>query len=101
MESDARYAASNSVPDALLEENPSSIQSKFSVGKAVDGRSVYLDFQATTPTDPRVVDAMMPFYLQQYGNPHSRTHAYGWDAESATEHAHEQVASLIGADARE
>lgn len=39
--------------------------------------------QATTPTDPRVLDAMMPYLTQQYGNPHSRTHAYGWEAEKA------------------
>ena len=44
-------------------------------------------FQATTPMDPRVLDAMLPYYTDQYGNPHSRTHAYGWEAESAVEEA--------------
>eukprot|EP00041_Stephanoeca_diplocostata_P012224 m.203977 g.203977 ORF g.203977 m.203977 type:complete len:458 (-) comp18866_c0_seq1:242-1615(-) len=64
-------------------------------------RPLYLDFQATTPTDPRVLDAMMPYMIQQFGNPHSRTHAYGWEAESAVEDARAQIADLIGADARE
>ena len=59
------------------------------------------DVQATTPIDPRVLDAMMPFLTEQYGNPHSRTHAYGWTAESAVEKAREEVASLIGADPKE
>lgn len=45
--------------------------------------------QATTPLDPRVLDAMLPFYTEQYGNPHSRTHAYGWDSEEAVEQARE------------
>jgi len=67
----------------------------------VDGRAVYLDMQATTPMDPRVLDAMMPFLNEGYGNPHSRTHEYGWEAESAVEEAREQVANLIGASDRE
>lgn len=67
----------------------------------VDGRPVYLDMQSTTPMDPRVLDKMMPFLNEGYGNPHSRTHEYGWKAESAVEEAREQVADLIGASARE
>ncbi len=58
-------------------------------------------FQATTPIDPRVLDEMMPFLTEQFGNPHSRTHSYGWNAESAVEKAREEVASLIGADPKE
>lgn len=50
-------------------------------------RPIYLDMQATTPTDPRVLDAMMPYLTQQFGNPHSRTHAYGWEAEKGVENA--------------
>ena len=64
-------------------------------------RPIYLDMQATTPTDPRVLDAMLPFLTGQYGNPHSRTHAYGWETERAVETAREHVAELIGAEAKE
>lgn len=64
-------------------------------------RPIYLDMQATTPVDPRVLDAMMPFYVGVYGNPHSRTHAYGWESEKAVEEAREHVARLIGADPKE
>jgi len=61
----------------------------------------YLDMQATTPCDPRVLDAMMPWYHSRFGNPHSRSHAYGWEAEDATEKAREQIAKLINADPKE
>ncbi|KAG5636407.1 cysteine desulfurase [Sphagnurus paluster] len=57
--------------------------------------------QATTPVDPRVLDAMLPYLTDQYGNPHSRTHAYGWEAESAVEDARKHVADLIGADPKD
>ncbi len=58
---------------------------------------IYLDYQATTPLDPRVLDAMLPFYRQRFGNPHSANHAYGWQAEEAVETARRHVAKLIGA----
>ena len=64
-------------------------------------RPIYLDAQATTPLDPRVLDAMLPFYTGMYGNPHSRTHAYGWESEKAVDQAREHVAKLIGADSKE
>ena len=64
-------------------------------------RPIYLDMQATTPTDPRVLDAMLPFLTGLYGNPHSRTHAYGWETEKAAEQAREHIANLIGADPKE
>lgn len=57
--------------------------------------------QATTPLDPRAMDAMMEYQLERYGNPHSRTHAYGWDSEAVVEKAREKVASLIGASPKE
>jgi len=64
-------------------------------------RPLYLDQQATTPMDPRVIDAMMPYTVSYYGNPHSRTHAYGWESEHAVEKARAQIADLIGADPKE
>ncbi len=62
---------------------------------------VYLDYQATTPTDPRVVEAMLPYFTQKFGNPHSRNHKFGWEAEEAVEDARKQVADLIGANSKE
>ena len=62
---------------------------------------VYLDYSATTPVGPRVVEAMVPWLGQRFGNPASRSHAYGWDAEQAVEQAREHVASLVGCDIRE
>jgi len=64
-------------------------------------RPIYLDMQATTPLDPRVLDSMLPFYSGLYGNPHSRTHAYGWETDKAIEHARDHIATLIGADPKE
>lgn len=64
-------------------------------------RPIYLDMQATTPLDPRVLDAMLPYLTGIYGNPHSRTHAYGWESEKAVEQARENLAKLIGADPKE
>ncbi|VDO97517.1 unnamed protein product [Soboliphyme baturini] len=69
--------------------------------KASGLKPLYLDVQATTPMDPRVLDAMLPFSIHQYGNPHSRTHAYGWETEAAVENARKEIADLIGADPRE
>jgi cysteine desulfurase len=60
-----------------------------------------MDYQATTPCDPRVVDAMIPWFTEKFGNPHSRNHEYGWEAEEATLIAREQIAALIGADAKD
>jgi cysteine desulfurase len=64
-------------------------------------RPIYLDMQATTPIDPRVLDAMLPYMTGQYGNPHSQTHAYGWETDKAVEDAREHIARLIGADPKE
>jgi cysteine desulfurase len=62
---------------------------------------IYMDYGATTPVDPRVVDAMIPWLREHFGNPASRSHAWGWEAEEAVEQARAQVAELIGADPRE
>src|SRR6187431_3626663 len=62
---------------------------------------IYLDHNATTPCDPRVVDAMVPYFTNNFGNAASRNHPFGWQAEEAVDYAREQVAKLIGADPKE
>ncbi|BBP03566.1 cysteine desulfurase IscS [Sulfuriferula plumbiphila] len=62
---------------------------------------IYLDYSATTPVDPRVAQKMIPYLTEQFGNPASRSHAYGWDAEKAVENAREEVAKLVNADPKE
>lgn len=64
-------------------------------------RPIYFDYQSTTPVDPRVVEAMIPYFTEKFGNPHSRTHSYGWEAEKAVENARSQIAKLLNADAKE
>src|ERR1700712_5728201 len=62
---------------------------------------IYLDHNATTPCDPRVVEAMIPYFTQNFGKAKSRNHPFGWQAEEAVDYAREQVAKLIGADPKE
>lgn len=62
---------------------------------------IFMDYQSTTPCDPRVVEKMLPYFTEKFGNPHSRSHAFGWEAEAAGELAREQVARLINADPKE
>ena len=62
---------------------------------------IYLDYQATTPCDPRVFEKMLPFFKEDFGNPHSRNHSYGWKAEAAVETARTQIAQCLKADAKE
>jgi len=80
----------NSVPSAKLETPEEYVF-----------RPLYLDAQSTTPLDPRVLDAMLPYQIGYYGNPHSRTHQYGWESEEAVENARKEVADLINADPKE
>jgi cysteine desulfurase len=102
---DKRYRPVNEVPENVLANVGS--DKIFSPGFSVrgepqlQGKPAYLDFQATTPLDPRVLDAMLPFLTHAFGNPHSTTHEYGWDADSAVEKARQQVANLIGANSKE
>src|SRR3546814_1318029 len=64
-------------------------------------RPIYLDYSATTPVDPRVVEKMVPWLYDNFGNPASRSHAFGWEAEDAVENARQEVANLVNADPRE
>lgn len=70
-------------------------------GRNSGPKGIYLDYQATTPTDPRVLEVMLPWFTERFGNPHSDAHAYGWDAEEAVERARGEVATSLNADPRE
>lgn len=102
---DKRYTPANPVPSNVLDNVNS--EKIFSPGFAVrgekllTGKAAYLDVQATSPMDPRVVDAMIPYMTYNFGNPHSTTHEYGWDADKAVEQARESVGNLINANSKE
>jgi len=93
----ARQCQSHAVP----REDTMFTEQKYQELQKMQARPLYLDAQATTPLDPRVLDVMMPYMTSFYGNPHSRTHAFGWESEKAVEKARVQVASLIKADPKE
>mmetsp|Transcript_54782 Transcript_54782/g.81339 ORF Transcript_54782/g.81339 Transcript_54782/m.81339 type:complete len:499 (+) Transcript_54782:206-1702(+) len=96
MESDKRYLATKEVPEALLQSKGEG--GAFNIrGKFKEGRAAYLDMSATTPLDPRVLDSMLPYMIGSYGNPHSRTHSFGWESERVVENARAEIANLIGA----
>jgi cysteine desulfurase len=90
----------------LLKRNITVLQKKKNIpfvinGTTFDHRSIYLDMQATTPVDLRVVDKMLPYLTEHFGNAHSRTHLYGWETEQAVEDARTHVSNLIGASPKE
>lgn len=98
----SRQVLRSNAPSLQAQSRTFSSEKKYSIkDEVLDGRPLYLDAQATTSMDPRVLDAMMPYMTAYYGNPHSRTHAYGWESEGAMEKARSQVANLIGADPKE
>src|SRR5512146_2311256 len=68
---------------------------------AMDRKPIYLDYSATTPVDPRVAEKMIPWLTEHFGNPASRSHSFGWEAEQAVEEARGYVAQLVNADAKE
>eukprot|EP01083_Nonionella_stella_P210837 762891_1 len=89
----------NSPPELpLLQQHIQTISNK---GVKFDGRPIYLDSQATTRIDPRVIDIMNKYHIEQWGNPHSSTHLYGWETDDAVEEARKQIARLISSNPKE
>lgn len=93
--------AGGSTPTAAYVKDYLKEKDLFKKTSSTELKPLYLDVQATAPLDPRVHDAMLPYQLTSYGNPHSRTHAFGWESEAAVEHARKQVADLIKADPKD
>lgn len=85
-----------------ISSQPQEVKSNVLIQDDPDGgKSIYLDMQATTPLDPRVLDFMLPHLTESFGNPHSRTHVYGWEAQDVVEDARTKVSKLIKADPKE
>ncbi|GAV54457.1 hypothetical protein ZYGR_0AL01890 [Zygosaccharomyces rouxii] len=94
-------AAASSSPSEVIGSTTSALQNAYAENTGFGTRPIYLDMQATTPTDPRVLDTMLKFYTGLYGNPHSNTHAYGWETNKEVENARQNVANVINADPKE
>lgn len=94
-------SATVSVDTAAVTTGSNALKHAYQENTSYGTRPIYLDMQATTPTDPRVLDTMLKFYTGLYGNPHSNTHAYGWEANKEIETARDHVAKLINADPKE
>lgn len=98
-QADTRSAARST--SEIINSGSSALQHAYKENTDFGTRPIYLDMQATTPTDPRVLDSMLKFYTGLYGNPHSNTHAYGWETNKAIEAAREHISKVIKADSRE
>ena len=89
-------------PSGVASASSAAPASEFSIrGSTREGRAIYLDSQATTPLDPRALDAMLPYMTGMYGNPHSVTHQYGWESAEVVDTARDQISSLINANPKE
>eukprot|EP01130_Rhizamoeba_saxonica_P016868 TRINITY_DN7882_c0_g2_i1.p1 TRINITY_DN7882_c0_g2~~TRINITY_DN7882_c0_g2_i1.p1 ORF type:complete len:474 (-),score=111.71 TRINITY_DN7882_c0_g2_i1:26-1447(-) len=104
----ARWASTNQQPPKLLNITMTVPQISSAEPRVFDyegvvthGKALYFDSQATTRVDPRVLDAMLPYMTEYFGNPHSSTHIYGWENKDAVEEAREKIANLIGASPKE
>ncbi|CUS21034.1 LAQU0S02e04302g1_1 [Lachancea quebecensis] len=96
---DLAQARSNSAE--VIESGSTALKHAYQENTGFGTRPIYLDMQATTPTDPRVLDTMLKFYTGLYGNPHSNTHSYGWETNKEVETARKHIAGVINADVKE
>ncbi|SCU97930.1 LAFA_0G14290g1_1 [Lachancea sp. 'fantastica'] len=85
----------------VVESGTTALKHAYQENTGFGTRPIYLDMQATTPTDPRVLDTMLKFYTGLYGNPHSNTHSYGWETNKEVETARKHIADMINADVKE
>ncbi|KAL3229608.1 Cysteine desulfurase, mitochondrial [Nakaseomyces bracarensis] len=92
---------SSATSDEALKSGETMLNHAYRESSGYGTRPIYMDMQATTPTDPRVLDTMLKFYTGLYGNPHSNTHAYGWETNKEVETARSYVAKVINADPKE